>query len=344
MPAHGNRERMIHFGALVSLLVGLVMLVLKVGGYLITGSAAILSDAVESVVHVAATLVVYISTRIMLHPADDNHPYGHGRIEHFSVAFEGGLVLLAGLGIFWAGVDKLLAGHQPANLGWGMAAVGLAAAINLVLGWWLLGLGRRHRVDLLVADGHHVLSDVWTSVAVLVGVALVWTTGVDWLDAAAAMAIAGYVVWVAIGLIRASWRGFLDQADPEHLQEIVAAINEIRDPEWLDIHGLRSRTQGTASHVDLHLVVPGTWTVARAHDQVEDLERHVLARLGCHGTVFVHLDHPPEGLTDDQLRDRYPCVDGPFQLEHAVRLANVVVPAAISGPVAEVASGSDQAR
>lgn len=282
--------------ATLSLGVGVVMLALKMGAWLITGSTAVLGDALESVVHVLATGVMFWCFNVAEAPPDENHPYGHGQAEHLSVGLEGGMILLAGLAVAWQAVMALWHGTTPGQLDQGLWLIGAAAAINLALGWWLLVVGRRTRSAILVADGQHVLSDVWTSLGVLAGVGAMvlvkdprWCT---WIDGGVAVGIAAVLAYTAIGLIRRSLAGLMDEADQGRIGAVVAALNEIREPEWLDVHNLRLRSAGDLVFIDFHLTVPGDWTIHRGHLAGDRIEEHLLRRLQSQGTVLVHFDYP----------------------------------------------------
>lgn len=282
--------------ALASLLIGLVMLGLKMGAYVLTGSATILSDALESVVHVAAVVFMFWCFRFASAPPDAGHPYGHGRAEHLSIGFEGGAVVLAALAIAWEAVRGLIQGHQPQAIDLGFWLIVVAAVINLGLGSWLVAVGRRTRSPILEADGQHVLSDVWTSLGVIAGLGLMWLIDDPqlrrWCDGVVALLLAGYILVVGARLTRQALRGLLDEADPQAVERVVAAINQIRDPAWRDVHNLRLRRVGDFTYVDFHLVVPSQWSVAAAHAAVERLEAHILAALDAQGAVMIHLDHP----------------------------------------------------
>ncbi len=290
--AYRSRRRAVS----LSLAIGLVMLGLKMGAYLLTGSATILSDALESVVHVAATGFMFWCFHIASAPPDADHPYGHGKAEHLSVAFEGGMILIAGLAVVWEAVAGMIAPHPLAKVDIGFAMIAAAALINLVLGLYLLRVGRRYSSALLIADGKHVLSDVYTSVGVLIGLALVWVVPGEraraLIDGVVAIALALFIVWTGAKLLREAMSALMDEADPRLIQRVVAAINAIRDPRWLDVHNLRLRTVGEASYVDFHLMVPGDWTIAEGHAAVDALEHAILTELGGSGAVMVHLDYP----------------------------------------------------
>jgi len=315
---HAIRNR----AGLLSLGVGVVMLGLKMGAYLVTGSATILSDALESVVHIAATAVMFWCLQVASKMPDEDHPYGHGKAEFLSVGFEGGSILLAALGIVWEAGRSLLTGHAPDDLGIGLLLIGAAALINLVLGFHLLRVGRRTGSQILTADGHHVLSDVWTSVGVLIGVGLLWMVPDpryrSWCDAGIAVLLAGFLVFAGIKLMRQALSGLLDEADLGQIAKVVAAVNDIRDPEWYDLHNLRLRTSGDLVFVEFHLAVPADWTIARGHDAMDALEAHILACLGARGSVMIHLDHRDLAAVQERLKTLTETGREPFTVERAI--------------------------
>lgn len=309
--------------AMLSLAVGCVMLVIKVGAWLATGSVAIMADASESVVHVVTTVIMVWSMRLMLQPPDREHPYGHGRIEHFSIGFEGGMVALAGLAIIGITSYQLVMGYEPSQLGWGFAAMCAAAAINLALGAYLVWVGKRSRTPILVADGVHVLSDVWTSAGVAVGLLVVWLTGLVVLDAVIAYMVAAYILWQGIRLVRGAFAGLLDEVDPAVVEGVITVLNQRREEDWIDVHGLRARRAGDDVHIDFHLVVPGERTVREMHGQLDLLEAAILEHLHGRGSVLVHLDHPAAGTGPSQWQDSYPGYGAAFTPENCLRLAAI---------------------
>lgn len=284
------------WAARLSVAVGLFMLVVKMTAYVVTGSSIVLSDALESVVHVGATLFMFWCLRYSLRPPDLDHPYGHGKVEYFSVGFEGGMVALAALAVFWqVGHDLWFGDHRVTAPSSGLLLTAVAAVVNLALGLYLLRVGRATGSAILVGDALHVLSDVWTSAGALVGLGIVWLTGRAMIDSLLALGLGAYILWAGLKLVREAVRGLMDQVDPKETARVVAAINEIREPEWIDCHNLRLRSSGDHVYVDFHLVVPAEWSVARAHQAIERLERHILDRLGRAGAVLIHLDHPQSG-------------------------------------------------
>jgi cation diffusion facilitator family transporter len=294
-PIHRQRQH----AALMSLLAGFGMLFLKVGAWAWTGSAAVMSDALEAVVHVAATGFFFYCFHLAATPPDANHPYGHGKAEHLSVGFEGGMILVAAIAIVVAGIHTMVTGSVAKDLGLGFGLEIVAMVVNIALSWHLITVGRKTRSAMLVADGQHVLSDVWTTVGVLVAVVSMWVLPerlCPWIDGGVAIALAGLIVVTAVRLLRSALAGLLDEADHGLLDQVVVAINEIRDPNWLDIHNLRMRDSGDLVYVDFHLTLPSQWTISQGHEAEERLEYHILARLGRRGTVMIHLDHKPVEL------------------------------------------------
>jgi cation diffusion facilitator family transporter len=310
--------------ATLSLVAGLVMLGLKMGAYLLTGSTIILSDALESVVHVAAVVFMFITFRFASAPPDADHPYGHGKAEYLSIGFEGGTIALAAVAIVWEAARALFEHHVPTRIDLGIILVVLASLINLALGIFLVSTGRRTGSALLVADGQHVLADVWTSMGVVAGVLLMLVMPDGpvraWVDSLVAMGIAAFILVLGGRLIRQALRGLLDEVDPAALARVVEAINDIRDPAWRDVHNLRMRSSGDFTFVDFHLVVPSQWSVAAAHSAVENLERHILGALKAKGAVMIHLDHPH---TDPTVGVDRPLSDeeiAPFTVAQAIRM------------------------
>jgi cation diffusion facilitator family transporter len=276
--------------AILSLSIGFVMLGLKVGAYLLTDSSAILSDALESVVHVVATAFVLFSVVLAARPPDASHPYGHGKVEYFSAGFEGALIMLAALAIFYDATHKLLYPAPPSSLDVGTLMITVAGAINLFLGAYLIRIGRRTHSIALVADGKHVLTDSYTSLAVLVGLILILLTGWTILDPLVALLV-GVNILVAGGrLVYQSVRGLMDTADPETLTAVVDALESARKPGWIDVHRLRALQIGDSKHVDLHLTVPRFWDVDTSHDEQEQLAEVINSALPGRTGLLAHLD------------------------------------------------------
>jgi cation diffusion facilitator family transporter len=276
--------------ALASLLVGIVLLAGKYVGYLHTGSAAVLSDALESIVNVVAASFMVASVIFAGKPADRDHPYGHGKIEFFSAVFEGGLISFAAVLIAWYAIMDLVRGPAVREVELGMLITLACGLGNAALGWYLITTGRREQSLSLIADGHHVLSDFWTSAGVVVGLLLVRVTGLTWLDPVTAIVVAVNLVMTGARLVREAAGGLLDEEDSALLAELVGAFERGRDPGLIRIHSLRAIRAGRFTHVDAHLIVPEYWTVEQAHHVVDAFEQRVLDSCSVEGEIAFHTD------------------------------------------------------
>lgn len=274
----------------ISLAAALAILALKLTAWVVTGSTAVLSDAVESVVNVVAALFMLVSLAIASRPADESHPYGHGKVEFLASGFEGGLIAFAGLVIVYQGVEALWSGRQVREIDFGLLVLAVAGVANALLGFFLLRTGRSTHSPAIEADGFHVLSDVWTTAGVLLGLGLVRLTGWHPLDPLVAIAVALNLGFVGLRIVRRAVGALLDESDPTLLARVAAAIASVRAPGVIAVHHLRAIRSGGAAHVDAHLVVPRFWTVSQAHEAAGRLEDDT-ARTIAHGAEFVfHLD------------------------------------------------------
>jgi cation diffusion facilitator family transporter len=276
--------------ALLSLVVSAVLLAVKTVAYLGTGSAAILSDALESIINVVAALFAAAGLRFASRPADRNHPYGHGKMEYFSAVFEGGLIAFAAVLIVAYAVRDLVRGPELAELEFGLVLTTAAGVVNALLGWYLLRVGRRHRSIALVADGKHVLSDFQTSVGVIVGLVLVRLTGRSFFDPLAALLVGLNLCLTGYRLVREAAGGLLDEEDPRLLSDLVRELEAARFPGIIRIHRLRAIRSGRETHADAHVVVPEYWSVEHAHARIGELERRVLATPAIDGDIVFHVD------------------------------------------------------
>jgi cation diffusion facilitator family transporter len=275
---------------LISLAISVVLLGAKYEAYLVTGSTAILSDALESIVNVVAAVFALGGLVFAGRPADRNHPYGHGKIEFFSAAFEGGLIAFAAVLILYEVVQGLIRGVEVRRLEWGLAIVLGAGLVNLVLGWFLLRTGRRHASLTLIADGQHVLSDFYTSAGIVVGLLLVRFTGLPWMDPLVAAVVAFNLMWTGVRLVRHAAGGLLDEEDTKLLNDLLEILRGHVGQGVIRVHHLRAIRAGRFNHVDAHLVVPEFWSVDQAHELAEHLAQDVLAELGWHGELSFHTD------------------------------------------------------
>ena len=294
--------------AFISLSIGVGMLIMKTGAYFLTHSAAIFSDALESVVHVVATAMAMYSVILSARPADESHPYGHGKIEFFSAGFEGALIIVAAIAIIYQALNAILLGSKLQKLDLGILFTVAASIINLILGNYLIKTGKRTNSLTLVADGKHVLTDSFTSFGVVAGLGLVLLTGWDLLDPLVAIAVALNILISGSKLVRVSISGLMDEADVATLERILSIILRDRTPEWIDVHHLRSWRSGEIFHVDFHLTIPFYWNIDEAHSFQKKILKRIAEELGQGTQVLIHLDPcvPPICCTMCQVS---PCAE-----------------------------------
>src|SRR5439155_11523166 len=273
---------------LLSILAAVLTLALKFTAYHMTGSVGLLSDALESVVNLLAAVTALFCLWYAAQPVDINHTYGHEKIEFFSSGLEGMLILVAAGGIAWYAVARLLEPQELQALDVGAVAALLASLINLAVGQVLLRLGRARGSIILQADGRHLMADVWTSVGVLLGLGLVWLTGVKALDPVIALLMAANIARTGFELVRLSFNGLMDHALPVAEQALVRAAIEAQLSPGMDYHALRTRVAGSRRFADFHLLVPGSFSVKRAHEVIGRIESAVQQTLpGIEVTVHV---------------------------------------------------------
>lgn len=274
----------------LSFWVGVIMLALKGAAWWWTRSTAILSDAAESVVHIAAVAFVVYSLRLSQKPPDQDHPYGHAKISFFSAGFEGGLISIAGVFILFQAIRQWVGGLEPHDLRLGSVLVAIALFINGWLGWYLLRLGKQHGSLILEANGKHVLVDAWTSIGVLAGLLLAWITGWAWLDPVCAILVALHILRSGIALLWHSADGLMDRADPRIQSCLEEVLNRESAKAGISWHQLRQRNLGDGHWVDFHLVFEDDTTVRDAHAVASVIEQQVREHLGPATVVTSHLE------------------------------------------------------
>jgi cation diffusion facilitator family transporter len=296
--------------ALLSFIASVVILALKVYAYLQTRSTAVLSDALESIVNVIAAGVALVVMRAVSEPADEEHPYGHGKLEYFSSTFEGGLITFAGIMIAGEAVKALFFGNEPRNLDTGLLISVVAASANLGLGLYLLAIGRHHKSEALTASAHHVLSDVWSTVGAVAGLGLVKLTGLSWFDPLAALVIAAQLSYSGFKIVRRSLGGLMDEVEEQTLKDLAFAFEKHRRAGVVDIHLTKMIRGGRFHHIDCHLVVPEFWKIAETHELMDSFEKDVVSTYPFDGEINFHVD-PCERdycsvceLVDCQVRQR----------------------------------------
>jgi cation diffusion facilitator family transporter len=282
--------------ALPAVVAAVATIALKGAAYFVTGSVAILSDALESLVNLVTSLIALVVLAIAARPADDDHAYGHTKAEYFASGFEGALILVAAVSIAVASVGRLFDPVALDETVVGLAITGVATLVNLVAARQLFGAARRFNSIALEASARHLMVDVWTSVAVIVGLALGSWLGWTRLDPLLALVVAGNIVFTGVRLVRASLLGLLDTALPEETRRQITRVLEANRPEGVEYHALRTRQAGTWAFISVHVLVPGEWTVQRGHDLLEDLEERIRAVVP-DSTVFTHLEPVEDPLS-----------------------------------------------
>jgi cation diffusion facilitator family transporter len=289
--------------AWLSVAAAIATIALKTLAWWLTGSVGLLSDALESLVNLAAALLALSMLRLAASPPDADYPYGLSKAEYFSAGIEGALIVVAAAGIVWTAIPRLT---QPRALEMPLLGLGLtvlASAINFAVATMLIRKGREHSSITLEADGRHLMTDVWTSAGVIVGVALVYATGWLQLDALVALAVSAHILWTGFGLVRRSVRGLLDSAiSAEDQNEVTKLFKEYARRYGVSFHAFRTRQAGARRFVSFHLLVPDAWTVAQAHQLSEEIEARIRSMVPNAG-VFTHIEpiSDPASYNDEGL-------------------------------------------
>lgn len=308
----------------VSLVVGSLIFAGKLVAWRLTGSTAVLSDALESVINVVAAGLLLYSLVIASRPADRDHPYGHGKVEFFSAGVEGACIAIAAVLIGVESIRALIRGPKVENIDIGLLVLVVTAVANGLLGAHLVRVGRRRHSVALVADGKHVLTDVTTSAGVLVGLVAVRFTGLDVLDPLVAMGVALNILWTGWQLVRQAVGRLMDEAEPERLGTIVSTLEASRTPEWIDLHTLRAWRSGHVQHVDFHLTVPRYLDVERVHAIDDGVGRLLSKASGLPTDVIVHFDPCRPRHCPGCRMEGCPVREAPFGKQEAISLDNAL--------------------
>ncbi len=287
--------------AWLSIATALVTMGLKAGAYLLTGSVGLLSDALESSVNLVAAIIALVSLWVAAQPPDEEHAYGHAKAEYFSSAVEGGLIMVAALAILASAGERLLHPRPLQQLDIGLAISVIAALLNLIVARVLARAGREYESATLTADAQHLMTDVWTSVGVVLAVGAVAVTGWQPLDPIIAIVVSLQIVRSGLRLVREAALGLMDTALPEEEQETITAILESRAADGVQYHALRTRRSGAQRFVSVHIQVPGAWSVQRGHTLLEEIEsdiRQALPRVH----VFTHLEPLEDPVSWEDIR------------------------------------------
>ncbi len=288
--------------AVLSIGTAVVTIALKFGAYRLTNSVGLLSDAIESLVNLVAAVVAFWALTVAAKPPDAEHAFGHSKAEYFSSALEGTLIIIAAASIAVAAWGRLLHPQPLEQIGLGLGISIIATILNGVVGFILLRAGQRLRSITLRADAHHLFTDVWTSVGIVLGIGLVKLTGWLALDAIVALIVSVNIVWAGVRLLRETGSELLDAALPATDQDAIALVLNEHCTQGIQFHALRTRVAGSRRFVSLHVLVPGAWTVQRGHELCEVIEFAISAALpGTHVTTHLEPLEDPASWEDQEL-------------------------------------------
>jgi cation diffusion facilitator family transporter len=275
---------------LLSLITGVVLMVMKFTAYFLTNSNFVLTDAAESIVNVVASSFAFYSIYLASLPRDENHPYGHGKVEYFSVFIEGALIGIAGVIIILKSAYSFFYPEVIHDLLMGAVIIGITGAINGGLGYYMVSKGKSLPSITIEADGRHLLTDMVTSGGLVVGLLLIHFTGILWLDSGLSVLVGGYILFTGYKLIRRSVAGLMDETDFNIVSDVVKLLGDQRHEEWIDIHNLRAQKYGNELHIDCHLTLPNYFDLNRVHTEVKLVEKLINTKGGITTELFIHTD------------------------------------------------------
>jgi cation diffusion facilitator family transporter len=288
--------------AWLSIAAALVTMALKAGAYLLTGSVGLLSDALESIVNLVGAIMLLSMLILAARPADDNHAYGHSKAEYFSSGFEGSLILIAAGSIIYTAIMRLINPKPLEQLGLGLLVLVIASLINLGVSLIMRRAGKRHNAISLTANSHHLMTDVWTSAGVLVGVGAVAITGWQPLDSIVAILAALNILWSGFTIVRESVYGLMDTALPQEDLDLIDWVLDKYKSQGVEFHAVRTRQSGASKFVNMHVLVPNEWTVQHGHELLNQIENELKDRLPT-SNIFTHLEplHDPTSYADIEV-------------------------------------------
>jgi cation diffusion facilitator family transporter len=275
---------------LLSLVTGAVLMVMKFAAYFLTNSNFVLTDAAESIVNVVASSFAFYSIYLASVPRDENHPYGHGKVEYFSVFIEGALIGIAGVIIILKSVYSIFNPEVIHDLLMGAIIIGITGAINGALGYYMIRKGKSLPSITIEADGRHLLTDMVTSIGLVLGLLLINFTKVLWLDSVLSILVGFYILFTGYKLIRRSVAGLMDETDFIIVSDVVKLLGEKRREEWIDIHNLRAQKYGNELHIDCHLTLPNYFDLNKVHEEVKQVEWLINREAGIQTELFIHTD------------------------------------------------------
>jgi cation diffusion facilitator family transporter len=275
---------------LLSLCVSILLMLAKFIAYFITNSNAILTDAAESIVNVIASAFAFYSIYLSTQPKDENHPYGHGKVEFFSAFVEGVLIAIAGIVILVKSFYSLFNGNVVSSLFDGAVIIGITGLINFALGMYLKKVGKQNRSLTLEADGKHLLTDAISSAGLGLGILLIQFTQIWWLDSAISILLGIYIVFNGYRLTRRSVGGLMDESNMELVAEVVSVLQENRRESWIDVHNLRAQQYGAELHIDCHVTLPYYYDLETVHTEITSIDELVNSAVNDRTELFIHAD------------------------------------------------------
>ncbi|ALI99961.1 cation diffusion facilitator family transporter [Rufibacter tibetensis] len=277
---------------IMALMLGLalVLLSVKFGAYFLTNSNAILTDALESIINFVTGGVALYSVFLAAKPKDQDHPYGHGKIEFISSGLEGSLITLAGVAIIFKSVYNLLHPQPIQKMDVGIVLTLGAGVVNYAAGRYLVHRGTKHHSLTIIANGKHLLSDAYTSLGLVIGLGCIYFTQILWLDSVVAIIFGSFITYTGYGIVRNSISGVMDEADHQLLERIITVLNQRRRENWIDLHNMRVIKYGSMLHIDSHLTLPWYFNLQEGHKEVELLQEIITQEMGDIVELFVHLD------------------------------------------------------
>jgi cation diffusion facilitator family transporter len=320
MPTSRTKRRL----GLLSLVVSVGLVLIKFYAYYLTRSQAVLTDALESIINVFTSGFALYSLYLAGLPKDENHPYGHGKIEYLSIGFEGALIFIAGLYIFYSASVGLLHPHPVGRLDWGAALLGLTALVNFGVGMLLVRKGKALNSVALVGDGQHLYIDAVSSLVSVAALGLVSLTGVLRFDAGAALLLGGFILVNGYRMLRRSVSGLMDESDTVIVAEVISELQRHRRAPWIDVHNLRVQRYGANLHIDCHMQMPYYFSLEQIHNELKDIEQLIRERFAVEVEMFVHADPCTFAACSLCLMPDCPVRQHPFRLEVEWNLRNAV--------------------
>lgn len=304
-------------------IVGIILFLVKLFAWYQTNSVAILTDALESTINVIAGLIGLYSLYLSSLPRDQNHPYGHGKVEFISASLEGALISIAGVVIIYEAINKLQNPHTVEQLNLGLILVAFTAVINYILGFYAIKKGKKNNSLALIASGKHLQTDTYSTIGIIIGLIILYFTKIAWIDSVTALIFAGFIIYTGYKILRESISGIMDETDELLLKEVVGFLNEERRPNWIDLHNLRIIKYGSTLHFDCHMTVPWYFNIEEGHKEVEALEATVINHFGDRIELFVHLDACKEYSCKICTKTECPVRQHPFEEKVEWTIENV---------------------